>query len=143
MAKINSIKIVVAEDDEDDKSFIIDAFKNLNLIDSVKFVENGEELIKYLKKTERYPDIIFLDLNMPILNGIQSLKIIKNDIDFKKIPIIILTTSKDQEDIDKTYGSGISAYIVKPFSFEDLLMVVRETTNYYFNTVTLPYRYEE
>lgn len=139
MRKYNRpIRILVAEDDEDDVSFISDAFKKLKILNNVKFVENGEELLNYLRSTKKKPDIIFLDLNMPIVNGIQALKIIKKDNILKKIPVIALTTSKNQKDIDLVYRSGISAYIVKPFTFQDLLNIIQETTNYYFQIVTLP-----
>jgi CheY-like chemotaxis protein len=133
------IRIVVAEDDEDDKQFISDAFNQLKILNNVKFVENGEELIDTLRNNKKLPDLIFLDLNMPVMNGFQSIKIIRKDNNLKKIPIIVLTTSKNEQDILKTYEDGINAYIVKPFTFQDLMKVIQETTNYYFEIVTLPF----
>lgn len=137
-------RILVAEDDEDDKIFIKDAFKKLKILNEVTFVENGEELINNLKSPDiKLPDIIFLDLNMPIINGMQALKIIKEDSELKKIPIIVLTTSKNEEDVLKTYKIGISAYIIKPFTFDDLISIVQKTANYYFEIVTLPTENED
>jgi len=133
------IRILVAEDDADDRAFIADAFQQLKILNNIKFVENGEELINSLASSNNLPDLIFLDLNMPVINGIQSLKIIKKNNIFKKIPIVVLTTSKNDKDICMAYEKGISAYIVKPFTFEDLLNVIQETTNYYFQIVTLPF----
>lgn len=137
------IRVLVAEDDEDDKIFISDAFNQLKMLNNVNFVENGEELINHLNSSDPLPDLIFLDLNMPVVNGIQALKIIKKDKILRKIPVVVLTTSKNDKDICKSYEIGINAYIVKPFTFEDLLRVIRETTNYYFQIVTLPFENKE
>lgn len=137
------VRILVAEDDEDDRSFLSDAFSKIEIVNSIEFVENGQELLSYLKTASKLPDLIFLDLNMPLVDGMEALSAIKENIDFKKLPIIILTTSKNQEHIYKTYMKGISAYIVKPFTYEALNEMIKKTTDFYFKVATLPTEQEQ
>jgi CheY-like chemotaxis protein len=110
------------------------------------YVEDGEELLKYLRRqapynnTEKYPkpQIVLLDLNMPKKDGRQALKEIKSDKDLCKIPVIIFTTSRNQDDIEHMYKLGSNSYITKPSSFDGLLTIAKEIENYWFNTVELP-----
>lgn len=138
--------ILVAEDDPDDRLLIQKAFTKGCEGGELLYVENGEDLIKYLKREGPYsdddkfprPQIVLLDLNMPKKDGREALKEIKGDKALCKIPVIILTTSKHQDDIDHMYKLGSNSYITKPSSFEGLLALAKEFHNYWFRTVELP-----
>lgn len=134
----------MADDDADDQILLQEALKENNIPNSVNFVENGEELIDFLNKRGRfegvdcYPGLILLDLNMPKMDGRQALKLIKSDPVLKKIPIVVLTTSKAHSDILECYELGVNSFISKPVSFAELVEVTREISNYWLGTVTLP-----
>ncbi len=140
------INILVAEDDEDDKLLIIKAFERTIPMENVICVEDGEALLKYLNRTAPYdvpgsyqiPDIILLDLNMPKKDGLEALAEIKGNEDFKKIPVIIFTTSCNKDDIDITYKLGSNSFITKPGSFEELVKIAEKIQNYWAKTVQLP-----
>lgn len=140
------INILVAEDDDDDKLLIIKAFQRTLPKENVTCVTDGEALFQYLNRTapfdeiENYsfPDIILLDLNMPRKDGITTLSEIKSHEVFKKIPVIIFTTSNLKDDIEITYKMGSNSFITKPGSFEGLVKVTKEIENYWSNTVQLP-----
>ena len=140
------IQILVAEDDEDDKLLILKAFERTLPKEKVTCVEDGEALLKYLKRNSPYndldkyptPDIILLDLNMPRKDGREALAEIKSIDELKSIPIIIFTTSNSVDDIKITYKMGSSSYITKPGSFEELVRVTEEIENYWSKTVLLP-----
>lgn len=140
------ISIVIAEDDEEDRMLILDAFKENCISNRVDFVENGEELLDFLKNKGKYenkgnfpkPGLIILDLNMPRKDGKQALREIKNDNALKKIPVVILTTSKDEEDVAITYELGVNSFITKPVTFAGLLDIVKALNNYWFEIVELP-----
>ena len=147
MAKNNgSVVILIADDDIDDRMMIKDAFKERRLGNEIRFVEDGEDLTDYLLRKGKYtdgsssprPGLILLDLNMPKKDGREALKEIKNNPDLKSIPIVVLTTSKAQEDIYKTYNLGVNSYITKPVTFEALVNVARDVSNYWFEIVELP-----
>lgn len=140
------INILVAEDDDDDKLLIIKAFQKTLPKENVTCVEDGEALLQYLNRYAPFedmnsypvPDIILLDLNMPRKDGRTALAEIKSHEDFKKIPVIIFTTSNLKDDIEITYKMGSNSYITKPGSFEGLVKVAKEIENYWSNTVMLP-----
>ncbi|UZD23131.1 response regulator [Algoriphagus halophytocola] len=140
------IQILVAEDDEDDKLLILKAFERTLPKENVTCVEDGEALIKYLKRESPYhdlvkypnPDIILLDLNMPKKDGREALSEIKSNEDLKMIPVIIFTTSNNNDDIRVTYKMGSSSFITKPSSFEGLVQVTEQIENYWSKTVLLP-----
>lgn len=140
------INILVAEDDDDDKLLIIKAFQKTLPKENVTCVEDGEALLQYLNRSAPFddltnypvPDIILLDLNMPRKDGRAALAEIKSHEDFKKIPVIIFTTSNLKDDIEVTYKMGSNSYITKPGSFEGLVKVAKEIENYWSNTVMLP-----
>ena len=146
MTPRKSISLLIAEDDEDDRMLTRKAFENNNLINRIVFVGNGEELMDYLYRRGIYadrslypwPDLILLDLNMPRKNGREALKEIKEDAELRRIPVIILTTSKEQEDIVRSYDLGVNSYITKPVTFEGLVRVLQEMSNYWFDIVQLP-----
>jgi CheY-like chemotaxis protein len=142
----NSVVVLVADDDPDDCLLIKEAFTRGLLINGLRFVEDGEELMDYLRHQEKYgdpslaprPGIILLDLNMPRKDGREALKEIKSDPDLKSIPVVILTTSKDEEDILRSYDLGANSFITKPVTFQGLVDAVKSLGKYWFEIVELP-----
>ena len=140
------VRIVVADDDADDRMMIKDAFEASKLANEVDFVEDGVQLLEYLRREgkwsklagEPYPGFILLDLNMPRKDGRTVLKEIRNDPVLHRIPIVILTTSKAEEDIIKTYNLGVNSFICKPVSFEKLVEIVKTVGHYWIEIVQLP-----
>ncbi|MCI0812404.1 MAG: response regulator [Chloroflexi bacterium] len=141
-----TITILMADDDEDDRMFAQDALVEARLANRIDFVEDGEELMDYLRHRGKYangnsptrPGIILLDLNMPRKDGREALKEIKADPKLRQIPVVVLTTSKAQEDIFRTYDLGVSSFITKPVSFEGLVDIMKTLSKYWFEIVTLP-----
>jgi CheY-like chemotaxis protein len=141
-----SITILMADDDEDDRLMAEEALKEAKLLNPVRFVKNGEELLDYLYHRGEYsngksaprPGLILLDLNMPKKDGREALREIKADPELKQIPVIVLTTSMAEEDIYRTYDLGVNSYITKPVAFEGLVEVMKHLANYWFNIVKLP-----
>ena len=123
------ITIVLADDDPDDRQLTSDAFKENRLANSLDCVEDGEELMDYL---------ILLDLNMPRKDGREALKELKANPEFRRIPIVVLTTSKAEEDILRSYDLGVNSYITKPVTFKSLVEIVKVLGRYWFEVVELP-----
>jgi CheY-like chemotaxis protein len=147
MIRNNSpVRIVVADDDADDRMMIKDAFEESKLSNPIDFVEDGVQLLEYLRREGPYqhlaglpfPGFILLDLNMPRKDGRTVLKEIKSDPVLHRIPIIILTTSKAEEDIIKTYNLGVNSFICKPVSFDKLVDIVKTVGHYWIEIVALP-----
>jgi CheY-like chemotaxis protein len=140
------IRIVVADDDADDRMMIRDAFEESKLGNPIDFVEDGMELMEYLNRQGKYsnlvgqpyPGFILLDLNMPRKDGRTALKEIKESAELHRIPIVILTTSKAEEDIIKTYNLGVNSFICKPVSFDKLVDIVKTVGHYWIQIVSLP-----
>ena len=141
-----SIPILMAEDDEDDRLLAQDAFDESRLANPLVFVNDGEELLDYLYHRGRYtaaehfplPGLILLDLNMPKKDGREALQEIKADVNLKHIPIIVLTTSREEEDVLRSYSLGVSSFITKPVTFEQLVEVIQCIGQYWFEIVALP-----
>jgi CheY-like chemotaxis protein len=142
----NPITILMAEDDPDDRMLTQEAWEENRLANCLHFVEDGEQLIDYLHRRGSYadlsneplPGLILLDLNMPKKDGREALKDIKADPKLRRIPVVILTTSKAEEDILRTYNFGANSFITKPVTFEGLVEVVRTLAQYWFEIVELP-----
>jgi len=140
------IIILLADDDEEDRMLAADAMQESRVVNDLRFVEDGEELLDYLYKRGRYsgpdaaptPGLILLDLNMPRKDGREALREIKADPDLRRIPIVVLTTSKAEEDIYRTYDLGANSFITKPVSFEGLVNVMRDIGRYWIEIVELP-----
>ena len=138
--------ILIAEDDEDDRMFTKEAFDESFVNHEIRFVNDGVELLDYLKRRNKYtdpatsprPSIILLDLNMPKMDGREALREIKSDAKLRTIPVVILTTSKAEQDILKTYDLGVNCFITKPVSFTAFLEVTRTLGHYWFDIVKLP-----
>ena len=140
------ITILLADDDADDRMLAKDALKESRLANDLRFVENGEELMEYLRRQGQFadegksptPGLILLDLNMPRKDGREALKEIKSDPNLRHIPIVVLTTSKAEEDIYRTYDLGVNSFITKPVTFDGLVNVMRTLGTYWFEIVELP-----
>ncbi len=145
--KLNGLHpIIIAEDDEDDYLLTIEALKEAGVDTQIKWVKDGEELMNYLepigvsKKNSRagFPSLILLDLNMPRKDGREVLDEIKKSDTLRKIPVIVLTTSKADTDISHAYDLGVNSYIQKPVRFNEFVEVIKVLSNYWFNIVKLP-----
>lgn len=123
-----NIKVLLTDDDEDDRDFFAEALEDLDLEYPVEFCKNGVELLDRLyDPTLAIPDIIFLDLNMPILSGFETLQQIREDAKFKDIPVIaIYSTSATIDGVKNTFGLGANAYVVKPIAFSDLKKLLKK-----------------
>jgi len=123
-----NMKILLTDDDEDDRDFFAEALEDLDLDYPVEFCKNGVELLDRLNDSSlSVPDIIFLDLNMPILSGFETLQQIREDANFKDIPVIaIYSTSATVDGIKSTFGLGANAYVVKPIAFSDLKKLLKK-----------------
>ena len=140
------ITILMADDDADDRQMTREAFEESRVANDLRFVENGVELMDYLKRRGKYgdpassprPGLILLDLNMPKKDGREALKEIKADAKLKNIRIVILTTSKAEEDILRTYDLSATSYIAKPVTFERLVEVIKTLGKYWLEIVELP-----
>lgn len=146
MNQSTSITILMADDDSEDRMLSEDALKEARLFNDLRFVEDGEELMDYLKRRGKYaeegaaprPGMILLDLNMPRKDGREALAEIKHDEELRTIPIVILTTSDADEDILRSYNLGAASYITKPVTFEGLVRVMIALKLYWFDIVALP-----
>jgi len=140
------ITILLAEDDPDDRLMATEALEESRLANDLHIVENGEELMDYLYRRGKFagmarwflPGLILLDLNMPKKDGREALKEIKADPNLRRIPIVVLTTSDEEEDIFRTYDLGVNSFITKPVSFESLVEIMKTLKLYWFEIVELP-----
>ncbi|EWH10871.1 response regulator receiver protein [Catenovulum agarivorans DS-2] len=141
-----TITILMADDDEDDRLLAEDALRESRVLNELKCVEDGVELLEYLRREGKYqdkstsprPGLILLDLNMPRKDGREALREIKADDNLKSIPIVILTTSKEEEDKIKGYNLGAASYITKPVNFEGLVDLMKALGKYWVEFVELP-----
>jgi CheY-like chemotaxis protein len=140
------IIILYAEDDPEDRMLMKEALKENRLANELHFVEDGEELMDYLNRRGKYnkltkaqlPGFILLDLNMPKKDGRECIEEIKDDPNLRNIPIVVLTTSKAEEDILQSYSLGANSYITKPVTFESLVDIMKVLGKYWFEIVELP-----
>ena len=140
------ITIVLADDDPDDRKLTEDAFTENRLANEFHAVEDGEELMDYLLRRGKYeslhgealPGLILLDLNMPRKDGREALKEIKAHPELRRIPIVVLTTSKAEEDIIRSYDLGVNSYVTKPVTFKSLVELIKVLGRYWFEVVELP-----
>jgi len=143
--KTAPMTILIADDDADDRMFLEQAMRQNGYDQGIRFVEDGEELMEYLRRQGRYdeqnapwPNMLILDLNMPRKNGFQALAEIKDDPKLRRLPVIVMTTSSADEDIVKTYNSGVNSFVTKPFNFNRLVEMVGTLKTYWMDTVKLP-----
>ncbi|MEO0898338.1 MAG: response regulator [Bacteroidota bacterium] len=148
ITKPKAITILIAEDDEEDRMLLEDAMQEGRISNQRIFVEDGEQLLDYMEGNGDYsdranfpmPGLILLDLNLPKIDGREALKMIKAHKDWKRIPVIVLTTSKAEEDILRTYDLGVNSFITKPVTFEGLVDVTHTLKHYWIEIVALPSR---
>src|SRR5246127_4815919 len=139
------IVILLADDDEEDRMLAKDALAESRVVNDLRCVEDGDELLDYLYHRNKYagetappPGLILLDLNMPRKDGREALREIKADPDLRRIPIIVLTTSKAEEDIYRTYDLGVNSYVTKPVTFKSVVELIKVLGCYWFEVVELP-----
>ena len=141
-----TITILLADDDPDDRMLTRDAFVESRLCNELDMVVDGEELMDYLHSRGKYsgesakphPGLILLDLNMPRKDGREALKEIKTCPELRRIPVVVLTTSKAEEDILRTYDLGVNSFVIKPVTFDALVDVLKTIGKYWFQMVELP-----
>jgi two-component system, response regulator len=140
------VEILLVEDNTYDAELSLRALRHNNIANSVVHVADGEEAIDFLfskgKHTEysdsRLPRLILLDLKLPRISGLEVLKIIKSDPTLKNIPVVVLTTSKEESDIVLSYNLGVNSYLIKPVSFDNFVKVIKELGVYWLNLNQAP-----
>lgn len=143
---MNKQPILIAEDDADDRYLLQTAFTEIGYPEQIDFVENGIEVLNYLDniyassnlEIKALPGFILLDLNMPKKDGREVLKELKQHPVFKKIPVIVFTTTKNEIEIKRCYELGANSYVVKPITFDALLKVVENIRSFWFQTASIP-----
>ena len=146
MITIAPVKVLLADDDPEDRQLTQNAFIENRLVNELDCVEDGEELMEYLHRRGRYsklqnvplPQLILLDLKMPRKDGCEALKEIRADPDLRRIPIVILTASAAEGDIQLSYDLGANSYVTKPATFESLMELVKIINHYWFEVVKVP-----
>lgn len=142
----NAIRILLAEDDDDDYLLTTQALQENRLVNSIHRVRDGLELLAYLRQQGEYavpecapaPSLVLLDLNMPRKDGREALRDIKADPLLRRLPVVVLTTSRAQEDIVRSYDLGVNSFISKPVSFHGLVDAIKILGRYWFEIVELP-----
>jgi two-component system response regulator len=145
-ASIQSQSILLVEDNQDDYEATSRAFKKANLFNPIVWCKSGRDALNFLKREGAHkntgedarPGLVLLDLNMPGMDGRKTLEVIKQDEALKRIPVIILTTSADERDIQSCYQTGANTYVQKPVSFEGLIEAIKRLKEYWFEIALLP-----
>jgi CheY-like chemotaxis protein len=137
------IEILLVEDNPGDTDLAREALREAKVNNHVHAVADGVEALQFLRRQERFadaprPDLILLDLNLPRKDGREVLKEIKADRDFRRIPVVVLTTSKLEQDVIKAYNLHANCYIIKPVDFEQFLRVVKDIESFWLTVVKLP-----
>jgi two-component system response regulator len=140
---MEEIFILIAEDDADDRFLLQAAFEENGFSDKLHFVENGVEVLEYLNSLKKpdekqFPRFILLDLNMPKKDGREVLKELKQNPELKKIPVVIFSTTNNEQEMRRCYELGANSYITKPNSFESLLKTVAALRSYWMHTTSIP-----
>lgn len=138
------VHILLADDDEDDRFLVLEAFRQQFPDSRLTMVEDGEELLEFLERREAYqhtppdmPDLILLDLNMPRIDGRDVLRQLKQNPSWRHIPVVVLTTSDAQPDVQRSYTDGANSFITKPSNFQGLLNTAQILGQYWFKVVTI------
>jgi CheY-like chemotaxis protein len=141
------VTILLADDDQEDRELARDALQDSKLANEMRFVVDGQDLMDYLRRQGRYadpavdaprPGIILLDLNMPKKDGREALAEIKADESLRRIPVVVLTTSNDEQDVLRSYDLGVNSFITKPVTFAGLVEAMSAWSRYWFELVELP-----
>ncbi|MEK7773593.1 MAG: response regulator [Deltaproteobacteria bacterium] len=139
------IEILMVEDNPADVRLTVEAFKDAKVLNHLNVVHDGEQALAYLRRKGEYagksrPDLILLDLNLPKVDGREVLAEIKKDPDLKRIPVVVLTTSSDEQDILKAYDLHVNAYVTKPVALDQFVKIVEAVDDFWFSVVKLPPR---
>jgi len=139
------IEVLLVEDDPGDVLMTQEAFEEHKVRNKLNVVQDGEEALAYLRREGRFaeaprPDLILLDLNLPRVDGREVLQVIKEDLDLRRIPVVVLTTSQADEDILRSYSLHANAYVTKPVDFDSFIAVVRQIDEFFVSVVKLPPR---
>jgi len=140
------IPILIADDDEEDRVLAKEALIEARLANDLRFVADGEELMDYLRGQGRYaapgaaprPGLLLLDIKMPKMDGFECLRAIRADPALRQIPVVVLTTSRAEEDIYRSYDLGVNSFVSKPVTFDGLVDAMRTIGRYWFQIVALP-----
>jgi len=137
------IEILMVEDNPGDVRLTKEAMRTNKMKNNIRTAENGVEALAFLRREGKYsnstrPDLILLDLNLPKKDGLEVLKEIKDDTQLKRIPVVVLTTSKAEEDIVKSYNLHANCFITKPIDLQEFATVVRSIEDFWLEIVRLP-----
>jgi len=143
---MNPQPVLMADDDEDDCLLAKKAWEKAKVGNPLRFVHDGQELLDYLRHKRKYSDpasaprpaVILLDLNMPRMDGRTALKHIKEDKELRSIPVIVMTTSKAEEDVVRTYDLGVNSFVTKPLTFDQLVQNINTMMEYWLVLVRIP-----
>jgi CheY-like chemotaxis protein len=140
--KLKGAHILLVEDNEGDILLTLDAFEESKLGTQISVVRNGQEAIDFLTKKEKFctvekPDLVLLDINIPIFSGHEVLKEIKQDKSLKKIPVIMLTTSSNQKDVDRAYKNHCNSYLKKPLEMEEFIAAILKIEEFWLQLSVL------
>ncbi len=143
MPPVDMVEILLVEDNPGDVRLTIEALKDTKLHNKLSVVKDGVEAMAFLRRQGTYaqvsrPDLILLDLNLPKKDGREVLEEIKNDEDLRRIPVVVLTTSSDEQDILKSYNLHANCYITKPVDLRQFLAIVKSIQSFWFSIVKLP-----
>jgi CheY-like chemotaxis protein len=143
MSNAKCVEILLVEDNAGDARLALEAVREAKVKNNLNWVKDGVEALAYLRQEERYaaaprPDLILLDLNLPRMDGRELLSVIKADPRFKRIPVVVLTTSEAEEDILKAYNLNANCYITKPVDLDAFLKVVRQIEDFWLTVVKFP-----
>ncbi len=146
MSDVRPITILMADDDPDDRLLAAEAMRESRVANDLRFVEDGEQLLDYLRRRGRWtdpadsprPGVVLLDLNMPRMDGREALAEIKGDPELRRIPVVVLTTSRADADVLRSYDLGANSFITKPVTFGGLVEAMRVLGRYWIEIVELP-----
>lgn len=138
---MKSINILLIEDNEGDILLTTEAFEDSKIVNKVSVIRNGEDAINFFKgldKKKHHPDLVLLDINLPKVSGHEVLLYLKNEDRFKSIPVIMLTTSSSEVDIELSYKHYVNCYITKPIDVSDFMKAITKIEDFWINIVTIP-----
>ena len=143
--KMISLKYLMVEDNKDHAFIVMNTIKKLDPQSSITHLSNGEEAISYLAdiKDENYPDIILLDIKMPIKNGFDVLAYIRSQEELRHLPVIMLSTSSQNKEIKDSYKMGANTYLTKPVNYSEFVRIISELNDYWSDVASLPFTGEK